>query len=95
MTRTVALSEFMPYGAPELQSVARPYMVRALLRVPDPIPDHAADALAAAYCLSKKIRETQYRTAPSQYRRSAPRGKRSNERSDPAIAVARRTGRRR
>ena len=31
MTRTVALSEFMPYGAPELQSVARPYMVRALL----------------------------------------------------------------
>jgi protein TonB len=30
MTRTVALSEFMPYGAPELQSVARPYMVRAL-----------------------------------------------------------------
>jgi periplasmic protein TonB len=31
MTRTVALSQFMPYGAPELQSVARPYMVRALL----------------------------------------------------------------
>ncbi len=30
MTRTVALSQFMPYGAPELQSVARPYMVRAL-----------------------------------------------------------------
>ena len=31
MIRTVTLSEFMPYGAPELQSVARPYMVRALL----------------------------------------------------------------
>lgn len=31
MVRTVTLSEFMPYGAPELQSVARPYMVRALL----------------------------------------------------------------
>ena len=31
MTRTIALSQFMPYGAPELQSVARPYMVRALL----------------------------------------------------------------
>jgi protein TonB len=31
MTRTVALSQFMPYGAPELQSVARPYLVRALL----------------------------------------------------------------
>lgn len=31
MTRTVTLSEFMPYGAPELQSVAGPYMVRALL----------------------------------------------------------------
>ena len=31
MTRTVALSEFMPYGAPDLQSVARPYMIRALL----------------------------------------------------------------
>jgi len=31
MTRTVALSEFMPYGAPELQSVARPYLARALL----------------------------------------------------------------
>lgn len=30
MTRTVALSQFMPYGAPELQSVARPYMARAL-----------------------------------------------------------------
>ncbi len=30
MTRTVALSQFMPYGAPELQSVAGPYMVRAL-----------------------------------------------------------------
>jgi periplasmic protein TonB len=30
MTRTVTLSEFMPYGAPELQSVARPYLVRAL-----------------------------------------------------------------
>ena len=31
MVRTVTLSEFMPYGAPELQIVARPYMVRALL----------------------------------------------------------------
>jgi protein TonB len=31
MTRTVTLFQFMPYGAPELQSVARPYMVRALL----------------------------------------------------------------
>lgn len=31
MTRTIALSRFMPYGAPELQSVARPYMLRALL----------------------------------------------------------------
>jgi protein TonB len=31
MTRTIALSQFMPYGAPELQSVARPYMLRALL----------------------------------------------------------------
>jgi protein TonB len=31
MTRTVALSEFMPYGAPELQGVARPYLARALL----------------------------------------------------------------
>lgn len=31
MTRTVALFQFMPYGAPELQSVAQPYMVRALL----------------------------------------------------------------
>jgi TonB family protein len=31
MTRTVVLSQFMPYGAPELQSVARQYMVRALL----------------------------------------------------------------
>jgi periplasmic protein TonB len=31
MNRTVALFEFMPYGAPELQSVARSYMVRALL----------------------------------------------------------------
>ena len=31
MTRTVTLSEFMPYGAPELQSVARPYLARALL----------------------------------------------------------------
>jgi periplasmic protein TonB len=31
MIRTVTLSEFMPYGAPELQSVARPYMLRALL----------------------------------------------------------------
>ena len=31
MTRTVTLSEFMPYGAPELQSVARPYTLRALL----------------------------------------------------------------
>ena len=31
MTRTVALSEFMPYGAPELQSVARCYLARALL----------------------------------------------------------------
>jgi protein TonB len=31
MTRVVSLFEFMPYGAPELQSVARQYMVRALL----------------------------------------------------------------
>ena len=31
MTRVVSLFEFMPYGAPELQSVARPYMLRALL----------------------------------------------------------------
>jgi protein TonB len=31
MTSTVALSQFMSYGAPELQSVARPYMLRALL----------------------------------------------------------------
>jgi protein TonB len=31
MTRTVALSQFMPYGAPELQSVGRLYMARALL----------------------------------------------------------------
>ncbi len=31
MATTASLSEFMPYGAPELQSVARPYMVRALL----------------------------------------------------------------
>jgi len=31
MTRTVALSQFMPYGAPDLQGVARQYMVRALL----------------------------------------------------------------
>ncbi len=31
MSRTAALFEFMPYGAPELQSVARPYMIRALL----------------------------------------------------------------
>ena len=31
MTRTVTLFQFMPYGAPELQSVARPNMVRALL----------------------------------------------------------------
>ena len=31
MTRTVALSQFMPYGAPELQGVARLYMARALL----------------------------------------------------------------
>ncbi len=31
MTRTVALSQFMPYGAPELQGVARPHMARALL----------------------------------------------------------------
>jgi protein TonB len=31
MTRTVTLFQFMPYGAPELQSVARPYMLRALL----------------------------------------------------------------
>ena len=29
MTRRGALSQFMPYGAPELQSVARPYLVRA------------------------------------------------------------------
>src|SRR5512136_800540 len=31
MTRVVSLFEFMPYGAPELQSVARQYMLRALL----------------------------------------------------------------
>ncbi len=31
MTRTVTLFQFMPYGAPELQSVARPYMARALV----------------------------------------------------------------
>ncbi len=31
MTRTVSLYQFMPYGAPELQSVARRYMLRALL----------------------------------------------------------------
>jgi protein TonB len=31
MTRAVALSQFMPYGAPELQSVAGAYMLRALL----------------------------------------------------------------
>jgi len=31
MTTVVSLFEFMPYGAPELQSVARRYMVRALL----------------------------------------------------------------
>ncbi len=31
MARTVTLFQFMPYGAPELQSVARPNMVRALL----------------------------------------------------------------
>ncbi|MBI5710851.1 MAG: energy transducer TonB [Candidatus Eisenbacteria bacterium] len=30
-TTTPSLSEFMPYGAPELQGVARPYMARALL----------------------------------------------------------------
>jgi len=88
------------------------YMVRALLRVRDPIPDHAADALAAAYCLSKRMRETQYRAAPLQYRRSAPcrkrgvgrsdtaseailQAKRSDKRSDTAIAVTRRTGSRR
>ena len=34
------------------------YMVRALLRIPEKIPDHAADALAAAYCLAKKIKTT-------------------------------------
>jgi len=32
------------------------YMVKTLLRVRAPIPDHAADALAAAYCLSKRMR---------------------------------------
>ncbi len=31
MTRTVTLYQFMPYGAPELQSVARQHMLRALL----------------------------------------------------------------
>ncbi len=31
MSRTVTLFQFMPYGAPELQSAARPNMVRALL----------------------------------------------------------------
>jgi periplasmic protein TonB len=31
MRRTVTLFQFMPYGAPELQSAAGPYMVRALL----------------------------------------------------------------
>jgi periplasmic protein TonB len=31
MSRTVTLSQYMPYGAPELLSVARPYMARALV----------------------------------------------------------------
>jgi len=30
------------------------YMARILLGLPRPIPDHAADALAAAYCLTKR-----------------------------------------
>ena len=30
------------------------YMVRALLGIREEIPDHAADALAAAYCLAKR-----------------------------------------
>lgn len=34
------------------------YMARALLGITCPLPDHAADALAAAYCLAKKIKTT-------------------------------------
>jgi len=34
------------------------YMVRTLLGIQEKIPDHAADALAAAYCLAKKIKTT-------------------------------------
>jgi crossover junction endodeoxyribonuclease RuvC len=30
------------------------YMVRALLKLSDRVPEHAADALAAAYCLSRR-----------------------------------------
>jgi crossover junction endodeoxyribonuclease RuvC len=37
------------------------YMVRALLGVKERMPDHAADALAAAYCLTKKIKTTKSR----------------------------------
>jgi crossover junction endodeoxyribonuclease RuvC len=32
------------------------YMVRTLLGIRETVPDHAADALAAAYCLAKKIK---------------------------------------
>jgi len=31
------------------------YMIRALLRLDDHVPEHAADALAAAYCLSRRL----------------------------------------
>jgi crossover junction endodeoxyribonuclease RuvC len=31
------------------------YMVRALLKLGDRVPEHAADALAAAYCLSRRL----------------------------------------
>jgi crossover junction endodeoxyribonuclease RuvC len=41
------------------------YMVRALLRVREPIPDHAADALAAAYCLSRRMQNAECRPRDS------------------------------
>jgi len=54
------------------------YMVKALLRVRDPIPDHAADALAAAYCLSKRMRNAECRTRNSE-RRLPRRTQRTSE----------------
>lgn len=37
------------------------YMVRALLELSDRVPEHAADAMAAAYCLSLRHRERRAR----------------------------------